>query len=406
MLGTMGLTLLSSTYPSMTQELGVPISLVGLALGASSFVRLFASLISGVWGNKFGRVHWLRVSNILLIITLVLVSRIWNVVSFILLVVLVGFTYQSVISLTLILVAEHSPAKHRGWLTGITNAFAFGATLGPLLGLWALSSGLGWRFPWIVLVIPAAINLVQSFFIKEPERYLEMRNVIRALKRGEKPPQNLKYPLEIEKAQQSSFRQLFGKDIRRTSILFAVWLGFATVIWYNGSTYWALLFSAEKGMSYMESVAMFGYLWILSEPGFLGGAFLGQVVGRNQIMCIGCVIAAVGNFVLAQFAYGFTQVVLMAAVMMIGQGIIWGAFPSYSSEIAPTRIRTMFAAFSSVISSIVSAVTLPLMVFSSQIVGWGMTYQLFVTSSAVLCAVLLLFLPKPRPRAGLEEIAK
>ncbi len=331
LLVAMEMNLLSATFPSMAEDLAISISLVSLVLGASQLIRLASAFISGVFGDELGRVNWIRISSVLFIISSILVATIWNFWSFTVFILFASFAQTLPMNLTAVLVAEHAPTKHRGWLTGTSNSFAFAATLGPIIGSWALAAGLGWRFPWIIIVVPAVVNLIQSWFIREPERFLEMKKVKQALKRGETISNDgLKYPIDTEKVKESSFRQLFNKDLRKTNILLAIWLSFATIAWSNGSSYWTLFFSTDKGLTYLESVSMFGYLWLIAEPGFLAGSFLSQIMGGNRVISIGCAIAAMGNFIMVQFAYGFNQILLSAAIMMIGQGLIWGSFPSSS----------------------------------------------------------------------------
>jgi MFS family permease len=307
----------------------------------------------------------------------------------------------------MVLVAEHSPAQHRGWLVGITNSFAFGATFAPLLGSWSLSAGLGWRFPFLLLALPSAINLAQSFFIKEPERFLEMRQVNEAIKRGETvDPSKLKYPVKVDEMKQSRIKQILSPEFRRTAIILAVYSGFTTIFWSSGSTYWTTFLPIDKGLTYQESLTMFGLIWGMSEPGYLAGAFLGQVTGRNQMMRIGNTIAAIGSFIMVQFAYGFNQVLITSGLMMFGAGLIYGTNSAFTAEIFPTRFRAMISAFTNTISSAMQAVALPLMPILAGMLGWSMTYQLVITLSATMCVILLFFLPKPKPKAELEELVK
>jgi MFS family permease len=144
----------------------------------------------------------------------------------------------------------------------------------------------------------------------------------------------------------------------------------------------------------------------MAEPGLLTGSFLSQATGRNQMMKIGFALTSIGSFFMVQYAFGYNQILLISAVMMFGAGLIYGTHPAYRTEIFPTRVRTMISAWTRTVSSIVQLIVFPLMPYCAEIIGWSFTYKLFITISAFLCFILLFNLPKPQPRAELEEIAK
>jgi putative MFS transporter len=392
--------------PSMMSDLNIPILAMGSILGLRRLMRMPSAWVAGILGDKWGRVAWMRCATVLFVLATLLISLSWDLWSFMVFSFFAEFSWGLRGGLPMVLVAEHSPAKHRGWLVGITNAFAFGATLGPLLGSWALSSGFNWRLPFRILAIPAIISFIQSWFVKEPERFLELKKVRQIVKqRGEISEKDLKYPVKLDKLTQIGIRQLFGKDLRKTSILFAVFSVCSTIFWSNGSSYWTTFLPKDKGLTYVESLTIYGLLWAIAEPGFLMGSFLSQVTGRNQMMKIGFALATIGSFLMVQYAYGYNQILLISVVMMFGAGLVYGASPAYASEIFPTRVRTIVSAWRSTITSISQLIMFPLMPYLANIIGWSITYQLFVTTSALLCFILLCYMPKPHPKAELEEIA-
>ena len=404
---TMEMNMISALIPSMMADLGITITAMGAILGARVIMQLPAAWLAGYLGDKWGRIRWLRCATLIFIAATLLVPMSWDFWSFVVFILFANFAFRVRGGLMMILVAEHAPAEHRGWLVGITNSFAIGATLGPLVASWSVSSELGWRFPFFLLIIPATINLIQSFFVRESERFLELQKTRQAMKRGKLVAEaNLKYAVNLEEDKRSTLRQLFGKDIRKTVILYAIYQSCSMIFWSNGSSYWTTFFPAEKGVTYVESLTIFGLLWAMAEPGFLTGSFLSQVTGRNQMMRIGYTLGTVGSFIMVQFAYGYTQVLLTSAIMMFGAGLVYGSNPAYSTEIFPTRIRTMIGPWNSTVSSIMQLITLPLMPICANIFGWSTTYQLFVTTAAFICVVVLFHLPKPNPKAELEEVAK
>jgi MFS family permease len=401
------LNMMVALMPSMMDNLNIPIVVMGSVLGVRRLIRLPSAWVAGYLGDRWGRVAWLRCSSVIIIVATSFFSISWDFWSFVILSLVAEFAWAARGGLTSILVAEHSPAKHRGWLVGITNAFAFGATFGPLLGSWAISSGLSWRFPFRILVVLATINFIQSWFVKEPERFLELKKVRQIVKRGDEvSKEDLKYAVNLEEVGRPSIRQLLGTDLRKMAVIFAIFTSCSTVFWSNGSSYWTTFLPMDKGVTYEESLTIYGLLWAMAEPGFLTGSFFSQIIGRNKMMKVGFAMATLGSFVMVQFAYGFNQILLISTIMMFGAGLVYGTSSAYTSEIFPTRVRTIAWAWNSTVASIVQLIIFPLMPYCANIVGWSATYQLFITTSAFLCLSFLFYLPRPNAKAELEEIAK
>lgn len=139
----MQLNMLGALIPSILSDLGITITVMGTIIGFRILMGLPSSYLAGYFGDKWGRVAWLRFVTVIFIGGTILLSISWNLWSFIAFSFLAQFISGLYDGLAFVLVAEHSPAKHRGWLVGITNSFAFGAIFGPLLGSWGISSGLG-----------------------------------------------------------------------------------------------------------------------------------------------------------------------------------------------------------------------------------------------------------------------
>lgn len=122
------------------------------------------------------------------------------------------------------------------------------------------------------------------------------------------------------------------------------------------------------------------------------------------MMMMGWITCTVGGFMLAQFMYGFQEVLYGSIAIMVGLGLVFGAFPAYLAEIFPTRARAIGGAWNLTTGSLAQLATFPIMAFVGANMGWGIAYQLFVTASALACFLLLFFLPKPAPKADLEKL--
>lgn len=403
LLNSMEWNLTVAMLPSMTEDLGISLLVMGTLLGIRRFIRLPASWFSGWLAERYGRAKELIVGSALFMLATLLFSLSWDFFSLLVFTFLVEFSWEP----TSILLAEHAPAKHRGWLVGCANAFAFGATFGPILGAFMMNSGYSWRVAYLVLTVSAALHLVQGFFVRESERYIELKKVRDALKRGEKISESdLKYSVDIESAKHLHVRQLFRRDLAKISVLYALFMGCSSVFALNGPAYWTTYFPAEKGVTYQQSLVLHGLLWAISEPAYLISSFSSQIIGRNLMMKIGLAVCAVGNFAMVQFAYGFDQILLISAIMMVGAGLVYGTLPAFYVECFPTRVRAIARAWNTTVASIVQLITLPLMAYLAPILGWSLVYQLFITTAPSVAVIILFFLPSPKPKLELEELTK
>ena len=196
-----------------------------------------------------------------------------------------------------------------------------------------------WRYVYLVGAIPAVFVLFIRLSVKEPARWVEVRDQRRLAK---KEPKHI--PSELDGF---TLKQLFGPKLRRDTIV-ASSLAFTVLLALWGATMWIPSVirevGARQGLSSSDQTRYATYAVMLlnggSLFGYLGFGPLADRFGRRAaFLCffIGGVILFPITFLMTT---GITQIFfLLPLVGLFTLGITSG-FPIYLPELFPTRVRT------------------------------------------------------------------
>jgi MFS family permease len=185
-LASYDLNLLVLTVPNISQELHLSGSLVGSLIFFVSAAQFVVTLFVGYGMDTLGRK---RMCMLCLAAAAVFTGLTFFVQTFWQLVIIrmlaSGFA-QSELAVSITLVNEQVNAKRRGLLYSIVQG---GWPLGVFLasGVYQVFIGYGWRFVFLLGVIPILIVLVGRAFIRESDRFRHVREVkeARGRQRGE-----------------------------------------------------------------------------------------------------------------------------------------------------------------------------------------------------------------------------
>jgi MFS family permease len=196
-----------------------------------------------------------------------------------------------------------------------------------------------WRYVYLVGAVPAFFVLFIRLMVKEPERWVEVRDR-RRLAKSEPVGQ----PTETDSF---TLKELFGPKMRRDTIV-ASTLAFTVLLALWGATMWIPSvireIGARDGLGLTDQNRYATYAVMLlnagSLVGYLGFGPLADRVGRRPaflVFFLGGVILFPVTFLLTS---GITQIfVLLPLVGIFTLGITSG-FPIYLPELFPTRVRT------------------------------------------------------------------
>ena len=196
-----------------------------------------------------------------------------------------------------------------------------------------------WRYVYLVGAIPAIFVLFVRLSVKEPERWLEVRDQRRLAKKEPKHK-----PTELGTF---TLKQLFGPKLRRDTIV-ASSLAFTVLLALWGATMWIPSVirevGAREGLGLVDQNRYATYAVMLlnggSLFGYLGFGPLADRLGRRAaFLCffIGGVILFPITFLMTK---GITQIFFLLPLLGVFTLGITSGFPIYLPELFPTRVRT------------------------------------------------------------------
>lgn len=236
------------------------------------------------------------------------------------------------------LVAEVWPDQLRAKAGGmLQSAAAFGYFFAALIT--RAVDVASWRYVYLVGAVPAIFVLFIRLMVKEPERWIEVRDRRRLAKTDQ-----LKQSTETDSF---TLKELFGPKFRRDTIVASA-LAFTVLLALWGATMWIPSVIREigerdgLGLADQNRYATYAVMLLNagSLVGYLGFGPLADRVGRRPaflVFFLGGVILFPVTFL---FTSGITQIfVLLPLVGIFTLGITSG-FPIYLPELFPTRVRT------------------------------------------------------------------
>jgi len=229
---------------------------------------------------------------------------------------------------------DHLRAKAGGMLQ---SAAAFGYFFAALIT--RAVDVASWRYVYLVGAVPAIFVLFIRLMVKEPERWIEVRDRRRLAK-----SEGLCHPTETDSF---TLKELFGPRLRRDTIVASA-LAFTVLLALWGATMWIPSvireIGARDGLGPADQNRYATYAVMLlnagSLVGYLGFGPLADRVGRRPaflVFFLGGVILFPLTFLLTT---GITQIFILLPLVGIFTLGITSGFPIYLPELFPTRVRT------------------------------------------------------------------
>jgi MFS family permease len=342
-LASYDLNLLVLLLPQIAKGLNLSESQVGL-LGVFVFLAQFLiTLFAGYAMDQIGR---RRVWMICLSLAAVFTGLTYFVQNFtelsIIRALASGMAFSE-LAVSITIVNEQVPAAKRGLLYSIVQG---GWPLGVFLaaGVVLVFGHLGWRFVFLLGVIPILLVIIGRTFIKESERFEHLQKVRQARRDGDEAelaPLLSQHDVAVTELDRVTIGQLFatpGYVRRQVTTLTIVWLFYS--ISYVATnfyiTYWLTKF---KGFSSTEASTL---LLVSGGIGFffyILGGWLGEIFGRRLVMVISGILIAPLNL-LFLYLHNFTAVCVVYFLIYQATNGTWsGAGYAYQGESFPTRVR-------------------------------------------------------------------
>lgn len=356
---------------------------LGMAVGAS---------LGGLLADRFGRRSVFAITLLVYGVATGASALAGGIVALLILRVVVGLGLGAELPVASTYVSEFAPARMRGRLIVILEAFwAVGWTAAALIGFFVIPNvDQGWRWAFALGAIPAVYALVVRWGLPESARWLERQGryadadavvtrfeqsaaVGSDTRRRTAPPAS---PVTVMTGG-SRLRALWSAEFRvRTGSLWIVW--FCVNFAYYGAFIWIPTILFSQGYDLVKSFGFTLIITLAQLPGYAVAAWLIEVWGRRVTLSVflaGSAVAAVF------FGTAGTEVAIIAAGMALSFFNLgaWGALYAVTPEMYPTSLRATgsgWAAGVGRIASIVAPLTVPMLL------GLGGAPLLFVVFAA------------------------
>ncbi|GAA1653668.1 MFS transporter [Microbacterium flavum] len=343
---------------------------VGMAVGAT---------LGGLLADRFGRRSVFAITLLIYGVATGASALAGGLAALIVLRVIVGLGLGAELPVASTYVSEFAPARMRGRLIVILEAFwAIGWTAAALIGFLVIPNlAEGWRWAFALGAIPAAYALVVRWGLPESARWLDRQGrraeaeavVARfeasaSVDGSGRRRRDADVPAPAPAADSESLRGrlgvLWSAEFRvRTAALWTVW--FCVNFAYYGAFIWIPSILFGQGYDLVKSFGFTLIITLAQLPGYAVAAWLIEVWGRRttlSVFLVGSAIAAVF------FGTATTEGAVIGAGMALSFFNLgaWGALYAVTPENYPTSSRATgsgWAAGVGRIASIVAPLTVP-----------------------------------------------
>lgn len=400
------------------------VGFIGMALGAS---------VGGLLADRIGRRQVFAVTLLVYGLATGAAALAWSVLALLVLRFVIGLGLGAELPVASTLVSEFAPARIRGRVVVVLEAFwAVGWLAAALIGFLVVPQGeTGWRWALLLGAAPALYAVVVRRSLPESVRFLERRGRLaeaeEAVRRFERSA-GLDAPTPRQGAgvghagsawsagsawaaaaagsaeppeRPPGPATLWGPALRRrTGALWVVWFG--VNFSYYGAFIWLPTLLVASGFSLVRS---FGYTLVITLaqlPGYAVAAWLVERWGRRPTLAsflVGSAVAA------ALFGTAGTTAQVLAWGMLLSFFNLgaWGALYAVTPEVYPTPLRATGAGWAAGFGRIASILA-PLAVPPLRSLGGnGLVFGVFAAFFA-LAAFAAWWLPEQRGRALAEAV--
>ncbi|PWI57864.1 MFS transporter [Sulfoacidibacillus thermotolerans] len=298
-----------------------------------------------------------------------------------------------------VMVAEEAASHNRGWWIGFAQiGWPVGWFIASLISLLVVPT-LGWRWLFVIGVVPALFVLWVRRNVKETERFQDLKRIREG---SDQNREKATFKVDTKKVDKLTYAQLFGKDLVRTSILIFLWqliynYGAASIIDWLPSIF------MQHHLAISSLYATSAWATGIAILGYLSAAYLGEKLGRREVSATYLIVGAICGVFLAQSNtwLAITAFYSLYYFFAIGQ---MGAAVAFALESFPTRARGTGGTLLSVatwVGFIAAGYTGPVL-FNN--LGLGKSVFVWTVVCSVIPGILALGTKRVHPGTQLEDI--
>lgn len=396
-LDAMDIALISYVMAALIQEWGLSngqasllasINFVGMAIGAS---------LGGLIADRIGRRNVFALTLLIYGLATGASALAGGLAVLIALRFLVGLGLGAELPVASTLVSEYAPARIRGRVVVILEAFwAVGWLSAALIGYFIVPGENGWRWALAIGAVPAIYALVVRYGLPESVRFLESRG---RTEEAEAAVRHFEEAAGIDAvpspplptAPKPRWGVLWTPKFRRISIALALtWIG--VNFSYYGAFIWLPSLLVEQGHDLVRSFSYTLIITLAQLPGYALAAVLIETWGRRPTLAT-FLAGSAASAVFLGLAPSTTLIIVAGCLLSFFNLGAWGALYAITPEVFPTWLRTTGAGAATAFGRI-AAMLAPLSVpFLNRAGGWPLIFGV-IGVSFLLAMVSTLFLPE------------
>ena len=373
------------------------IGFVGMALGAS---------LGGLLADRIGRRTVFAVTLLVYGLATGASALATGLVMLLVLRFVVGLGLGAELPVASTLVSEYAPARIRGRVVVILEAFwALGWLLAAIIGATVVPLDDGWRWAFVIGTVPALYAVVVRVGLPESVRFLERtgrtQEAEAAVRHYERAAGVEAVPSPPHEPQPApSWRELWSQRFRRRTLaLWVTWFGVNFA--YYGAFIWLPSLLVDRGYDLVDSFRYTLLITLAQLPGYAVAAYLIEKWGRRTTLATFLAGSAVSAVLFGQA--GSTTTILIAGMALSAFNLgAWGALYAVTPEVYPTALRGTGAGSAAAfgrIASILAPLSVPFFVLLG---GTGLAFAALGVAFLV-AMVAALFLPELRGQSLQEE---
>ncbi|MGC8608743.1 MAG: MFS transporter [Thermoplasmata archaeon] len=232
------------------------------------------------------------------------------------------------------MITEEMPARWRALIYSfVQSGWPFGVALAGIV-VYFLYKPLGYRYIWLVAVLPMILIIFARHWAKEPVRYEEVMKA-----RKEKAAQEAAIFTKTSEVKENPFKQAFGKDVRRYTIraflLYTFYLAGQVPIVVLASYYMEVIIKLPVPVT--ASIISIGAF--ITIPGYWVNGLISEYIGRRYAGILGTVLAFVGTIIFALEAKTYISLLIGYTFASFWINGNFANVINYVNETVPTRVR-------------------------------------------------------------------
>jgi SHS family lactate transporter-like MFS transporter len=365
----------------IAQEFNVPLTEVTAVFTITLWMRLIGAVASGWLADRVGRktplmisILWYSICNFIAGFS----PTFWFLFLFrALLGIGMGAEWPAGAALAM----ESWPARSRGFMSGVLQgSWGLGFLLSSVVyGL--LYNSIGWRGLLWLGILPALSVVYVRYFVKEPEVWVENRQLQREAAREVHAP----------------LFSIFKRGLLLNTVTACWWMASGFVVYYS---IWALFATHLQKDLNLSPGLVATPIALANAVVFVASGLWGVVadrLGRRWAMIIPAVIAI---FVAPIYLLStdFTWIAIGFVLQGVFGGAIYGQNPSYLSERFPTEVRATAGAFCYHQGAIFGGLVAPVLTYFAINYQFGFAIPMLVGTVLGLISFVLAVLVGPETK--------